>query len=389
LRLPGGRATLAKVVVFTVASFILTVGLAMKIGNFGFFNDRYTLEAEFKNASGVFPGDAVKLAGVDVGRVSETRIEDGKAIVTFDIDREIVLTDQARVGIRWRNVIGLRFLYVYPGPGGQPVEDGDRFTLAQTDEAGDIGEFLNHLGPILKAIDPEKANAFLRAMNTALSGGELAVRGLITEGSVLARALGDMDEEIKSVISSSDEIMAAYASQDDNIGRIIDDLDVVTANLAGMTDEVNSLLVNLAVVQQELERLLVENRGNIDATLSNLLVLTRTLAGQEKQLEETLCSLPSGVLPYDQTSSWGEWFNVRIVKLVFKDDQGNIISSQEEGPDSRPARGPDFTVCRGGRPVKVQPATNGSGGSGAQETASEPHPVGLEPFVETVIGEEA
>jgi phospholipid/cholesterol/gamma-HCH transport system substrate-binding protein len=378
LRLPGGRTTLLKVGAFTVASVIMTIGLAMKIGNFGFFNDRYSVEAEFENASGVFRGDSVKLAGVDVGRVTETRIEDGKAVVTFDVDRELPLTTEARVGIRWRNVIGLRFLYLFPLPGGRPLEEGDRIPLSQTDEAGDIGEFLNHLGPILRAIDPEKANAFLRSMNTALSGGELAVRSLITEGSVLAQGLGDMDEEIKSLISSSDQILGAYASQEDSIGRIIDDLDIVTGNLATMTDEINSLVVNLAVVQQELERLLETNRGNIDATLSNLLIFTRMLADHRVMLERTLCSLPSGVTPYDQTSSWGEWFNVRIVRLVFKDQEGEIISTQDEDPGSRPAQGPPFTMCQGGRSITVQPKPGGGG--------SESHETGLAPWIDSVAG---
>jgi phospholipid/cholesterol/gamma-HCH transport system substrate-binding protein len=361
--------TLAKVTAFTVASLLLTVALGMRIANVGFFDETYTLEAEFSNASGVFEGDAVKLAGVDVGRVTGTRIEDGKAVVEFEVEEATPLTTETRVGIRWRNVIGLRFLYLYPAEGGQPLEEGDRIPLARTDAAGDVGEFLNRLGPVLQAIDPQKANEFLDAMNTALAGNEVVVQSLFTEGATLATELGAMDQQIQALIGNSDRILSAYASQDDDLGSIIDDLDTLGGELAGMTDQINSLVENFAIVQQEMERLLVENRGNIDATLAHLASVTGTLAENRKALRRTLCSLPPGVTPYYQTTSWGEWFNVRIVEFVVKDDQGKIIASASEPATARDPQAPPIVECPGGEAVTV-PA--GSGGAAPDQAGSPP-----------------
>jgi phospholipid/cholesterol/gamma-HCH transport system substrate-binding protein len=378
------KATLLKVVAFTVASGILTVGLAMKIANVGLFGETLELQAVFENASGVFEGDAVKLAGVDVGRVTGTEIEDGKAVVTFDVDRDVVITSESRIAIRWRNVIGLRFLYIYPGPGGRPLEDGDRIPITHTDSAGDIGELLNRLGPILKAINPEKANAFLEAMNTALAGNETVVRALLSRGSGLAAELGDMDRQIRSLITSSDTIMAAYAGQNRNIGKIIDDLDVLSGELATMTSEINALVKNFAIVQSEMEDLLAENRQAIDADISYFNALVRILAENRGQLEETLCTLPAGVLPYDDTSSWGEWFNVRIVEFVVKDNQGNVISAQSESRQQAPGAVPPAVTCPDGFPI-TDPSTVSDRGSGAQAASAEP--VGIRNWFHSLFGD--
>jgi phospholipid/cholesterol/gamma-HCH transport system substrate-binding protein len=382
------KGTLVKVVAFTAASALLTVGLAFEIANVDLsklFSDRYELEAEFENATGVFNGDSVKLAGVDIGRVTATEIEDGKAIVTFQVDGEVPITSEARVAIRWRNVIGLRFLYVYPASSGRILEDGDRIPITHTDSAGDVGELLNRLGPILKAIDPEKANAFLDAMNTALAGNETIVRALLTEGSALATDLGDMDEQIKDLITSSDKIMGAYAGQNRNIGKIIDDLDIVSGELATMTSEINALIENFAIVQQELEQLLVENRANIDADLSYLNTLLRTLSENRAAFAETLCTLPAGVMPYDMTSGWGEWFNVRIVKFIFKDHEGNEIYSAQETQDQRPKANevPDTVICPQGTAVAGDFA---KGGKSAEQTTS---PMHLGPWLDSVTGGDA
>src|SRR5439155_24936663 len=137
-------------------------GLAGKSGKLRMLSSTHGVSAVFQNAAGVFKGHAVKLAGVDVGRVTGTEIQDGHAVVHFNVDDDVKLTTDSIVAIRWRNILGLRFLYVYPGDGsGRKLDDGATVPLSHTEDAGDIGQFLNELGPILQAIDPQKANAFL------------------------------------------------------------------------------------------------------------------------------------------------------------------------------------------------------------------------------------
>jgi phospholipid/cholesterol/gamma-HCH transport system substrate-binding protein len=328
--------TLVKVLVFTLISAVFTAALLVKIGNIRLFADTYRLEAEFEDATGVFRGDAVKLAGVDVGRVESAHIENGKAVVSFNVNQDVHLTTSSLVGIRWRNVLGQRFLYVYPGTGGgTALEDGDRIPVTQTETAGDIGEFLNSIGPILRAIDPDKANAFLEAVNTALAGNEANVRQLITDGATLATQLADMDDEIKSLLETSDVVLSTYAEQDDSLGAIIDNFDVVGAHLHEMTADINSLLVNFSDVQDQLNRLLKDNRENIDVSLRDLKVVVRTLERNKKNLETTLCTLPLGLAGYFQTTSWGEWFNVRITQVIVKDPSGNTVFTAKELPGQR------------------------------------------------------
>jgi hypothetical protein len=73
--------------------------------------------------------------------------------------------------------------------------------------------------------------------------------------------------------------------------------------------------------------------------------VSNTLYQSRANLEKTLCSLPAGVAPYYQTSSWGQWFNVRVTTVVFKDNNGNVISSADEGADSRGATSGKVYSC--------------------------------------------
>jgi phospholipid/cholesterol/gamma-HCH transport system substrate-binding protein len=348
LRVPTGA--LAKVVAFTLFSAVLTAGLGVKIGNLRLFSHTYTLKAVFDDASGVFKGDAVKLAGVDVGRVKGTQIDKGLAVVEFNVDESVKLTNTSTVAIRWRNVLGQRFLYVFPGDraAGRTLKDGDVIPVSRTDDAGDISAFLNKIGPILQAIDPDKANAFVDSLNTALAGNEGTVRALIGDAAQLAGRLGDMDQQIKEVISSSDTVLTTYANQDQSIQAILDDLNSVGGRLSGMTSDINAFVTDFAAVQKQLDKLLKDNKSNIDFDLQALNDVAAVLSQNKANLASTLCSLPPGLAGYFQTTSWGEWFNVRIVKIAVKDSSGNIISTANELPGSRQPQDPEPVFgCKG------------------------------------------
>ena len=339
-------ATLGKVIAFSIVCAIFTVVLGVRLANIRLFADETSYEAEFDNAAGVIKGDSVKIAGVDVGRVESTRIENGVAVVRFSVDDSVALTDSSTAAVRWRNVLGQRFLYVYPGEGGRQLSEGDRIPIARTQVAGDVGELLNNLGPVLRAIDPARANRFLDSVNTALAGNEATARRLLDNGSSLAADLAEMDDGIASMVDSSDEILAAFAEQNGAIDSILKDLNSVGGELQRSTGDLNTVISDFAVVQKHIKTLLAENRDEIDSTLADLNTVAGTLASSRRNLARTLCTTPVGVAGYLQTSSWGEWFNVRIVEVLLQDHQSNTIVRRAELPQQRgDSVSPSFTDC--------------------------------------------
>lgn len=343
------KAILVKVLLFAAVCVAMTVVLGVRLANTRLFADRVTYEAAFENAAGVIKGDSVKIAGVDVGRVLGTYIEDGKAVVTFAVDREVELSEDSSAAIRWRNVLGQRFLYVLPGDSKTLLAEGDRIPVERTEKAGDIGALLNNAGPILQAIDPEKANAFLESVNTALSGNETAARQLLSNASILATDLSDIDEQIGRVVESSDEVLGTFASQDEAIHEILTRLDSLGGSLQRSTGDLNVILTDFAAVQRHLDRLVRENARNIDVTLADLDSVTGVLARNKKNLARTLCTLPTGVAGYFQTTSWGEWFNVRITEVLIKDDASETLVHEKEIPQQRAEEPPTpaYTACGG------------------------------------------
>jgi phospholipid/cholesterol/gamma-HCH transport system substrate-binding protein len=395
------KVMLLKVLAFAAFCLVLTVGLGVKLANSRLFSHTYELAAQFDDATGVLKGDAVKLAGVDIGRVQAAELgDDGRAVVTFNLDESVKLPTDSEIAIRWRNVLGQRYLYVYPGTGSKDFADGDLIPAEQTRDVNDIGDFLNRVGPILKAIDPEQANAFLDAVNTALSGNEAQVRSLLDNGAKLATTLANEDDEIKGLVTSADKVTSAYASQHEALGQIFDNLDSLGVVLRRRTTDINTLLTQFADVQQELENMLVTNRSDIDASLGGLKDTLGTLAANRKNLGKTLHSLPLGIMSYHQTSSWGEYFNVRITKLLVQDSDSNDLVVQGEadnqhGDDKKsgkPKSGDACVPCKGNGSQYSSGSNNSSGtagsGSSSDQTGTGSHrfgAVGVESILRFVL----
>jgi phospholipid/cholesterol/gamma-HCH transport system substrate-binding protein len=309
--LRGEGRVLLKLGVYTVACLAVLGWLVSMVGNAAFFQERTGYEAELDDATGLRVNDAVKIAGVEVGAVTGIDIDQGHAVVSFEVDEGTELLDSTQAGVRWRNVLGQKYLYLYPGDEGDPLAPGSRLPLDQSVPSADVGDFLNAVGPVLQALDPEDANAFVQAVSEGISGNEAQIRGLIDDSATLAQVLGGLDGQVGSVITNLDQVATAVADRDDAVDELLVNLGSLSGDLASRNESLNTLVTEFSGVQRRLARLLQDNRGDLDGTIDDLRVIADTLAEHDGDLAAALSSLPEGVGPYHLISSTGQWFGVR------------------------------------------------------------------------------
>ncbi len=87
----------------------------------------FQLKAEFATAQAVTPGQGqtVRVSGVRIGDIAKTELEDGRAIITMDLDREydeLVHTDATAL-LRPKTGLKDMFIELNPGTTDAPVAD--------------------------------------------------------------------------------------------------------------------------------------------------------------------------------------------------------------------------------------------------------------------------
>ena len=313
------RRTMIKLLaVFVLPCSIITVYLYFSIGNVQSFklgplnllDNQYTLRAMFDDVSGVLPNDNVKVAGVVVGKVTKVKVVNGRALLTFKVRDGVHLPTDTSASIRWRNLLGQRYVYLYPGKASTILRSGERVTITRS--VVDLGELFNRLGPIVKAIDPEQVNVFLDAIVGALDGNEAKLRTAIDNLAVLAGTLGARDQAIGRIVENLDTVTATIAARDREIRTILDNLVAIATAFNENTDVLDTAVTELKTFSDNFGGLLENNRAQIDRTLSNLAKIVDLVRTKLPSLDTTVMNLDDAARRLFTASRIGEFLNQDI-----------------------------------------------------------------------------
>jgi phospholipid/cholesterol/gamma-HCH transport system substrate-binding protein len=303
--------TATKFGLFVGVCLVFTLWLAFTIGNIQLLRSRYELTAAFDDATGLLVNDNVKVAGVVVGKVTAVEVDAGRARVTFEVDSDYELPSDTRAAVRWRNLIGQRFLYLYPGESSTTLEGGDE--IAETESVVDLGELFNRLGPIVAAMEPDDVNQFLDTVTQALSGNEDMVGEAIDDLAVLTGTLAERDETIGRLIENLNTVAGTVTARDQQIRTMLDNLVLIARAFSDNRDVVDLALSELGDFSGNLHRTLGNNRTEVDRLIANLQLVTDTVGSRLETVDQALGGLDVLAAHIYRAGSYGEWLNQDIM----------------------------------------------------------------------------
>ena len=301
---------------FVLVCLAFTGYLAFTIGNLDLRDplnqQNYSLTATFDDVTGLLINDNVKVAGVIVGKVTGIKTEDGRAVVTFQVDDEHddIPRDSIAV-IRWRNLIGQRYLYLLPGDSPQTLQDGD--VIEETESVVDLGELFEKLGPIVSSIDPEQVNDFLETITEALDGREDKVGQALDDLAVLTNALASRDDAIQRLITNLDVVADTLNRRDAQIETMLENLIVLSETFGDNTATLDAALTELASFGTELDTLLDTESDEITRILGNVALVTETVRGRLPELDAFLEGFGDASAAIFRAGNRGEFLNQKIL----------------------------------------------------------------------------
>ncbi|MER3453495.1 MAG: virulence factor Mce family protein [Acidimicrobiia bacterium] len=250
------------------------------------------------------------MAGVPVGKVRSVRVVAGRARVDFEVRDDVRLPVDSTAAIRWRNLLGQRYLYIYPGRAATVLRPGEE--IRRTRPVVDLGELFNRLGPIVRTIEPDKVNRFLDTVVAALDGNEGKVRQAVSDLATLGRALAERDRAISRLIANLDTVAAAVDRRDAQIRQMLDNLVLVAQTFSENTDVLDRAVTELGDYTGNLGTLLANNRAQLDSAIGNLSTLVELVRTKLPVLDRTLGNLDDAAKRLFTASQYGEWLNQTI-----------------------------------------------------------------------------
>lgn len=306
------RSAGIKLAIFTVLSIIVTGFLASVMGNFGFSGKTY--EAVFSSATSLEKGDDVRVAGVVVGEVRKVEhFERDKALVTFRVDDTVPVTDQTLVKIRFKNLVGERYVALLPGEEtakARRLDDGDRIPVQRTEPSLDLNVLFNGFKPLFSALDPDEVNDLAENIVRTLQGEGGTVRSLLANTASLTNTLADRDELIGEVIDNLSATLDTVNDRSEQLTSLVQDLKVWMKDLSRDRKVIGGSLDHISNLTEVIADLLDKGRPLLKDDIRELRRVAAMLSRpeNEKILSDLLETLPESMEDQTRTGTMGSWY---------------------------------------------------------------------------------
>jgi phospholipid/cholesterol/gamma-HCH transport system substrate-binding protein len=302
---------LLTVIALGLASFVIF----LLSGEGGFFWQRYELRAKFSNVATLKSGAPVRVAGVEVGAVSDIMFSGSEVEVLFEVAKEMQprITDQSTAIIGSVSLLGEGALDITASTSGTPIPPGGYVKTARTPgQLADVTESatqsLQQATALIKDIRAGKGTVgklftdeqLYRELQGFVDAAETVARNLQQGRGTAGKLLTDdalyasLEASVQNLRTMTDRITRGEGS----LGRLMND-PALADSLTGTTKNLDAITTRLNRGEGTAGKLLTDDAlyQRLDSLTSRLDEVTRRLsegqgtAGrllQDQQLYENL-----------------------------------------------------------------------------------------------------
>jgi phospholipid/cholesterol/gamma-HCH transport system substrate-binding protein len=310
------RATV-RLTIFVVVTTMATALLAVTIGNIG-FGATQAYSAVFTEATGVVEGDDVRVAGVKVGTVQDVGIVDrDRALVRFEVDEGTPLTRSTHVTIRYRNLVGQRYLALTEEPGALGVlEEGATIPVDRTHPALDLTVLLNGFKPLFAAMSPSDVNKLSMELVKVFQGEGGTLEGLLGSTASVTNTLAARDELIGDLIANLNETLETVGDRDRELSQLIVRTRRLVGGLSRDREAILGSLDSISGLAVETADLVGGARPGLTKDIRELRKVTRNIDDNRAELDRAIKVLPIKLEKVGRTAIYGSWFNFYLCEFT-------------------------------------------------------------------------
>ena len=310
-------SSLIKLIVFAVVTLAAFGTLALTIAPLA-QGDHVRYRAVFTDVTGLAKGDDVRIAGVQVGRVGDIALSGKHALVTLDVEAAHPITDSTAAVVRYRNLIGQRYVALVAGAGdGRQLHDGATIPLSRTEPALDLTVLFNGFKPLFAALSPSDVNELSGEIIQVLQGEGGTINSLLAHTASLTSSVADRDAVIGRTIDNLNTVLGTVDSRDTQLDQLLVQLQRFVSGLSQDRTAIGDSLVSINGLAADTAGLLSQARAPLKGDIAHLRTLATTL-NQPKNtttFEHFMDTWPNKVNTLTRTATYGSWFNFYLCRM--------------------------------------------------------------------------
>ena len=356
----------------------LVVIVAFALTTFaGGFTDTVRVTVTSERAGLVMdPQAKVKLRGVEVGRVATITQDGSTAEIHLDLNPATLsmIPANAGVDIKSTTVFGSKYVnfLVPPDPSTQTLQAGA--VISADSVTVEFNTLFQHLSEVLQKLEPEKLNATLGAVSSALRGRGNELGELLEDTDAYLTTMNPSLPALQRDLSAAAVVTNVYADATPDLMRVLDNATTTSETVVSEQANLDLLLMNVTGLADTANGVLTENEQPLETALGTLTDTTTLLDEYSPALTCFLVGLNKGRLAFGPLAGAGDKASIQLSSsfllgdpaYTVENDLPKIAASGGPNcyglPDFDPKQGPaPFVVADTGTQPYIpstQPAVN-------------------------------
>ncbi|MGH3738264.1 MAG: MCE family protein [Micromonosporaceae bacterium] len=304
-----------------VSAILLGVLTAFQLDNItAMFGTKY--RAAFADASGLRPGDEVRIAGVKVGKVVSIKLDgfdqdkpNPYVSVRFQVNGGVELGKQTRALIAIKTIVGQKFLALEPdGPG--EMKSNELIPRSRTASPFDVIDAFSGLAETVSEVDVEQLAKALGVLAGTFEKTPPHVKTSLSGLSRLSKSVAKRDEALKLLLKRTRNVTKVLADRREEFRKLVKDGNLLLEEVSNRRDAIHNLLVGTDELAKQLSALATENKDQLKPALVQLRGVVEILKRNKTNLETTLQRMVPFLKAFSNVVGNGRWFDNYIDGMV-------------------------------------------------------------------------
>ncbi|MET7770572.1 MCE family protein [Nocardia sp. NPDC005366] len=261
-----------------------------------------TVTAEFVAATGLYPGDDVRVMGVTVGSIEHIEPAGDKVLVRMRIDADQPVPADAKAVIMSPNLVSSRFVQLAPAyTGGPRLSSEATIPIGRTAVPVEWDQIKTQLRRLVDALGPTSADPrgplgqVIDTAATNLRDQGPTLHQTLIHLSEAMRTLSDGRGDLMSIITNLQIFVTALSESGQQIVAINNRLASVTTLLADNRADIGTALTRLDDALGQVNRFVTDNHDRLTGTAESLSEVVATLAQQRDGIAQVLHVAPTAL----------------------------------------------------------------------------------------------
>jgi phospholipid/cholesterol/gamma-HCH transport system substrate-binding protein len=303
-----------KVGAISLAVLALIVLAAFKADSLPLIGGGTAYSADFTEAGGLKAGDAVRIAGVRVGKVSKVGLADGHVKVDFKVKTGSAFGTQTGAAIKVQTLLGQMYLDLQPAGAGQ-LAKGAEIPVARTSSPYDVVKAFSGLADTAGRIDTNQLATALTTLADLTRTTPKSFQAALTGVAALSKNIAAKDERINTLLQNLDKVTGVLDQRDQDIVDLMKDSASLFTALEAKKEAIHQLLTSTTRLSRELSKLIEQSRADLKPTLASLQTVIDVFTKNDDNLDATLRLMAPFYRNFSQVLGNGPWFDSYIQNL--------------------------------------------------------------------------